>query len=167
MGGPALAFVCDFEALPTTYYYFYGMQNIGGYYPGVTFGPTVYILDAVIGGYNYGGYPPCSWSAVAVSIGTNYIRADFDQVTDHVSVCYTEGLGNGLWLDAYNSGGSLIGSDNGPTNYGTTGVLEVNVANIAYVLIHNEGDYFTIDDFTFNEGPIPAETWGSIKSLFR
>jgi hypothetical protein len=169
MGSPALAFVCDFEGLPTTYYYFYGMQNIGGYYAGVSFGPTCYILDAVIGGYNYGSYPPHSWSAVAVSIGTNYIRADFAQATDYVSVWYTEGLGNGLWLDAYNSGGTLIASDNGPSNPGSNAQLEVSASGIAYVMIHNEGDYFTIDDFEFNEGPSPAQpsTWGSIKDLFR
>lgn len=169
MGSPVLAFTCDFEGLPTTYYYFYGMQNIGGYYPGVSFGPTCYILDAVIGGYNSGGYPPHSGNAVAVSIGTSFIRADFAQATDHVDVWYTEGYGNGLWLDAYNSGGTLIASDDGPTNYGTNAQLSVDAAGIAYVMIHNEGDYFTIDDFTFNEGPSPAEpnTWGSIKGLFR
>jgi hypothetical protein len=169
VGGSASALVCDFEGLPTTYYYFYGMQNIGSYYPGVNFGPTVYILDRVIGGYNDGGYPPCSGNAVAVSEGTNYIRADFAQVTNHVTTCYTEGAGAGLWLEAYDAGGTLLASANGPSNYGSSGVLEVNAAGIAYVLIHNSGDMFVIDDFTFNDHPVPAEgeTWGSIKSLFR
>jgi hypothetical protein len=169
VGGSASAFVCDFEGLPTTYYYFYGMQNIGNYYAGVTFGPTVYILDRLIGGYNDQGFPPCSGNAVAVSIGTDFIRADLAQATDHVSICYTEGAGTGLWLEAYDAGGTLLTSANGPSNYGASGFLEVNATGIAYVMIHNSGDFFVIDDFTFNDVPTPAqgETWGHIKGLFR
>ncbi len=169
LAGSANAFTCDFEGLPLDYYYFYGSQNIGGYYPGVTFGNNCYILDAVIGGYNSGSYPPHSWSAVAVSIGNDQIRADLASPASHVDVWYTSGSGS-FYLDAYNSNGQLIASDNGPENTGATTNLSVDADGIAYVIMHDTGDYFVIDDFTFDGGggnPTEETSWGQIKNLYK
>lgn len=147
----------DFENLPLTHYYYGGNTNLGNYYDGVSFGPNVTILDKTMSGYNSGGYPPHSGNSVAFSISNPVIDAYFDMDTDYVSLWYTS-LSN-LVLEAYDQSGSLLASIIGAPNYGTNNMLSLNVEGISRVSIHDSGNFYTIDDFSFNKSvgvPEPA-----------
>ncbi|HUE89853.1 MAG TPA: hypothetical protein VMO26_27565, partial [Vicinamibacterales bacterium] len=89
-----------------------------------------------------------SGHAVLFSLSTPYIRADFDTAVNSVSLWYTSA--SLFYIDAYDAFGSLIGTAGGAGNYGTNSFLQVTslTANIAYVIMHDSGNYFTIDDFT-------------------
>ncbi|MBD3233664.1 MAG: S8 family serine peptidase [candidate division Zixibacteria bacterium] len=145
----------DFEDVPEQYWYFGGGQNLGGFYSGLNFGSSVTILESQVYGYNDTGYPPHSGYQVAFTADVPTIRVDFDALTDHVGVWYTVGSGT-LYLEAYNSGGGLIDNTSGGENYGTNDFMEVNGSNIAYVLIHDSADFYTIDDFEWGNGGLAA-----------
>lgn len=146
---PASATTIDFENVPEAYWFYGGNQNIGSYFPGVTFGPNATILENVVYGYNDGGYPPHSGHAVMfTSDEAGIIRADFSFATDFVSLYYTSLTD--LYLEAYDSGNNLITSASGFDNYGGLDLLQVSGNDIAYVLIHDGGGFFTVDDFSFN-----------------
>lgn len=166
--GAAAAVTLDFEGIPFDYYYVYGMQNLDGYYPGVDFGPTVFILDRVNGGYNSNAYPPCSGNCVAASFGADTIRVDFDAPTNSVLICYTaEGA---MFAEAYNSSDVLLGTAWAPgDNLGSNGFIDANWEGTAYLLIYSWGGFFTMDDFTYSEGSTPTQrtTWGRIKACYR
>ena len=141
----------DFENLPLTHYFYSGNTNIGNYYDGVSFGSNVTILDKTIfgSGYNSGGYPPHSGNSVAFSISNPVIDAYFDTDTDYVSLWYT--AYSNLTLEAYDRNGSLLASSIGAFNYGTNSMLELSIAGISRVAIHDSGNFYTIDDFSFNK----------------
>lgn len=162
----AQALVIDFEGVPTTYYGMYGNQNLGGYYAGLWFGPDATILDRVIGGYNSADYPPHSGNAILYSDLTPYIRVDFVAATaEHVGVWYTSYYS--LHLEAYDASGNLLAASVGTSTYPSASRwLAVDAPNIAYVIVHDSGNYFGIDDFTYecNVAPVvtaPAEQTAS------
>ena len=146
----------DFEGLPTTYYYFYGNQNIGGYYPGVTFGPDATIFDRVIGGYNDSDYPPHSGNAVFATYNElNYVDITFDTPVSYVEGWFTF-YGTG-YLEAYNADGSLVGSDSMPDNYpGGNDMMSVSASSIKWVRIHDDGGGWTGDDIAYEPVPEPS-----------
>ncbi|MBD3168384.1 MAG: PEP-CTERM sorting domain-containing protein [candidate division Zixibacteria bacterium] len=155
--------ILDFEGIPDDFLYFGGDQNLGNYYAGVTFGPDATILDAQRYGYNSTGYPPHSGDAVLFSDAIDHIRVDFDNATNHAELWYTASS-SGLYLEAYDSNDNMLTSDYGAGNSGSNDFLEVNTADfdIAYVIIHDSGNFFTIDDFGWEESgggnPIPEPT---------
>ena len=55
---------------------------------------------------------------------------------------------SGLWLRAYDENGQLLDSDYEPDNLGTHQLSELTVSapSIAYVLVHDAGNYWLIDD---------------------
>jgi len=55
---------------------------------------------------------------------------------------------SGLWLRAYDENGQLLDSDYAPNNHGTHQLsgLTVSAPSIAYVLVHDAGNYWLIDD---------------------
>ena len=154
--------VVDFEGLPDANYYFGGNTNLGGYYAGLNFGADATILDQAIYGYNSGGYPPHSGDAVLFSVSDPVIRVDFSSATNHAELWYT--TATDLWLEAYDSGNNLLTSSTaGGSNYGSNSFLDVNWGSnsIAYVLIHDTGDFFTVDDFGWEDTgghPVPEPT---------
>lgn len=148
--------VLDFENLPDEYLALGLGQNLADYYPGVTFGPEVTVLDRNRLGYQDLYFPPHSGDAV-VWPGTNldYIRADFtDFVCDHVQLWYT--CYNPIYLEAYDASDQSIATATGPLNPSTNNLLSVTADNIAYVIIHDDGSTLTIDDFAFS--PMEAIT---------
>ncbi|MCP4632958.1 MAG: PEP-CTERM sorting domain-containing protein [candidate division Zixibacteria bacterium] len=158
--------VVDFEGLPDDFYYMGGSQNLGDYYEGITFGQEATILDRNIYGYNDSGYPPHSGDAVLFSVSTPLIRVDFDDATNHVEMWYTINYTE-IQLQAFNADGDLIAEATGDDNYTSNDFIEVNTAgfDISYVEIHDSGNYFTIDDFGWEEttgggggDPIPEPT---------
>jgi hypothetical protein len=145
----ATAGTIDFENMPTAYWYYGSQTNFGNYWAGVNFGPNATILEDQVYGYNSYGYPPHSGHAVLFSIDTPYIDASFASAVDSVSLWFTSGWGS-LTIDAYDAGNNLIDSVSGSSNYGTSSYLSMThgSSDIAWVKIHDHGNYFTIDDFT-------------------
>jgi hypothetical protein len=149
----------DFEGVPTTYYRWYENENLNGYYTGLKFEPDATILDKVIGdGYDYFDYPPHSGNAVLVSDSMPYIRVDFvDSTANYVEMWYTTTTTSTFYLEAYDSSDNLLASSTGQYNKGTNSFISVSADNIAYVKLHDSGNYFTIDDFGYETGAvIPA-----------
>lgn len=142
------ALTIDFENMPQNYWYYGGQQNFGTYWAGVDFGPASTILEDQIYGYNSPGYPPHSGHAVLFSISVPSITATFDSPVDNVSLWYTSY--SSFVIDAYDSSNNLVDQAIGGSNYGTNSFLGVssNISNISYVIMHDSGNYFTIDDFT-------------------
>lgn len=137
----------DFENLPLNFNYWYSHQNIGTHYPDIEFGPDTVILDSIIGGYNHIGYPPHSGNAVCRPYMTDHITVTFQNEVNFVELWYT--CTTIFYLEAYDSADNLLASVTGPSNYGTHSKLSVTTPNIAYVICHNGGSYFTIDDLSY------------------
>ncbi|MCP4632961.1 MAG: PEP-CTERM sorting domain-containing protein [candidate division Zixibacteria bacterium] len=157
--------ILDFEGLPDDYYYYGGNNNLGDYYEGVEFGTRATVLDRNIYGYNDTGYPPHSGDAALFTdrFFTGEIRVDFDNATNHAELWYNSFFD--LYLEAYDADGNMLTSDWGDGVRYDNAFLEVNTGgfDIAYVLIHDHGYFFTIDDFGWEEGdsgsdPIPEPT---------
>jgi hypothetical protein len=147
-GIQGMAGVITFEDMPQSYWYNGGQQNFGNYWQGVNFGPASTILEDQVYGYNSSYYPPHSGHAVLFSITVPSIKAVFDSPVDSVSLWYTSY--SDFYLDAYDTNDILVGQIMGASNLGTNNYLEVNTGdnNIAYVIMHDSGNYFTVDDFS-------------------
>ena len=91
--------------------------------------------------------------AVLFSDTDPIIRVDFDYATNHVELWYT--TSSDLYLEAYDASNGMIDMDTGNYNVWTNDFMEVNSGSfdIAYVLIHDSGNQFTVDDFGWEEGP--------------
>jgi len=135
----------DFENIPQTYWFHGGNQNLGCYYYGLCFGPLATILETQIYGYNYGAFPPHSGYSVLFSFIDDYIRVDFDDPVSHAGVWYT--AWSTFYLEGYDSSGNLLDITSGPYNSGTNTFLEVNADDMFYVVMHDSGNHFSVDDF--------------------
>jgi hypothetical protein len=105
-----------------------------------------------------------AYSSLFYAPGPIPFRADFDSVVSDVSVALGDfgGDADGLYLEAYNAGGVLLGSDTDfidATVYGGP-TLSVDAAGIQYVLFGGMSNYpnsIYFDVFTFDAGvPVPA-----------
>jgi len=147
----------DFEGIPDAHYYFGGNTNLGGYYSGVNFGLDATILDAVIYGYNSTDGPPHSGNAVLFSSTDPTIRMDFTGgFVNSVSAWYSSFTT--FYMEAYNSSDVLLTSTSGPSILGSNSQLSLSSPSfdIAYVLFHDYGDQFILDDIAYNPVPEPG-----------
>lgn len=142
--------VVNFDGLSEHYWYNGDNQNLGDFYSGVSFGPHSTILEAAVYGYNDDGYPPHSGDAVLFTPTEPSIRADFPFQMSHVGLWYTSGQGN-LYLEGYDRSGNLLASTTGVENYGSNDYLGITAPEISYAVVHNSNDFFTIDDFEFDQ----------------
>jgi len=143
----------DFESVPDTYWYYGGNTNLGGFYSGVYFGPDATILEDLVYGYNSEFYPPHSGHQVLFSKSNPTIRMDFTGgFVNYVEAWYTSYTT--FYMEAYNSSDVLIASTSGSSNYGSNSLLSVSSSNfdIAYVLFHDAGDFYALDDIAYNLG---------------
>ena len=145
---PAVAGTITFEGMPQNYWYFVGQQNFGSYWEGVYFGPESTILEKAVYGYNDSGYPPHSGDAVLFSISTPYIEAVFDSPVDFVSLWYSSA--SNFYVDFFDGSNTQIGSVMGGANTFTNSYLSFTSgsSDIKRVLMHDSGNFFSIDDFT-------------------
>lgn len=117
--------------------------------------------------YNYTGYPPHSGDNVAFNPTNSAVRIDaVGPAWASASLWYSAGN----WpvsLDAYNAGGTMVDSDSGPANYGSNTQLSVAGSAISYVIVHDQGNYFTFDDLEFEQIPEPASliVWSLLGAL--
>jgi hypothetical protein len=141
--------VVDFDGVPSTYWYFDGNTNLGGYYPGLTFGTAATVIEATVYGYNDGTYPYHSFDAVLFSSIEDTIRVDITPATDHVGLWFTAGYED-LLVRGYNSGGTVVASATGHCNWYWNDYLQLDASSISYVLISGYTGCVTIDDFEWN-----------------
>gem|GEM_PF-3064517 len=144
----------DFENVPRAYWFNSGNLNLGCYYYGLCFGPQATILENEIFGYNFDDFPPHSGHAVLFSFTEDYIRVDFDDPVDHAGIWYT--AWSSFYLEGYDSSGNLLDSTSGPYNSGTNTYLEVNADDIFYVVMHDSGNHFTVDDLDWTSSTSAA-----------
>ncbi len=158
----------DFEGIPDDYWRFAGNQNLGETIPGLEFGPHVVILEQDVYGYHDHLFPPHSPVSVAYTYEWDFIGIAFTEGTvNHVGLWYTCQYGTGLYLEAYDEGENLIDEVNGPINVGFSNYFEINAPGISYVVVHDSGNYFTIDDLDYTlETPAAEEDWTQLKSTY-
>ena len=131
--------VIDFEGYP-------GGTSITNQYAGVLFTNAI-VLQAP--DYNYLNYPAHSGTNVVYSGDSSSMTAASTSGTwSHVGLWYTSAI-TGLYLEAYDASNTLLASSFGGTNYGSNSSLDVSASGIAYVIIHDSGNFFTVDDFTY------------------
>src|ERR1019366_726959 len=117
----AYAGVITFEDLPDAYFFNSGDQNIGNYYPGITFGPDVTGLSVSrFGGYDDSGFPPHSGDVVIWDASDPTITIDFASAIPFLGIWYTSY--DPLTLEAFGASSNLLGTVVGnPNTDGTTG----------------------------------------------
>ena len=144
-----VAFSVSASAATTVLINFDGLddrQYIGTHYLGLTFASEAQIVKKP--NYNWEGYPPHSGSNVFYNHNNADTRIDFDSQVSRVGIWYTSPIvGN---IHAYDSTGTLIDSASGGANYGRNDYLEVCGSNIAYVIVHDGGNFITYDDLEYD-----------------
>jgi hypothetical protein len=125
-----------------------GGQNIGSFYTGVTFGPSVTGLDLT----GSTAFPPHSGSIVVWDPFDLDVTIMFDAPVTTVSLWYTSF--DPLTLQAFDSTSSSLGSVVGAANTdGTTGVaslLTFTGSNITSITLSGSPGNFVFDDFAFS-----------------
>jgi hypothetical protein len=149
----------------------YDTAPIATFYSGLTFqaassGQDWVASDVTTGNYNASSWPGgqqwgtgeywmyddvAAWTGVAGDNG----RVSFNS-SDATFVELGYGANSSLYLEAYDSAGTLIDSDTGPANLRYTnnnpngpGTLRVDAPSgqyIAYVLIHDTGNFWEVDN---------------------
>lgn len=138
-------------------------------------GGDVCFADINSGSYNMRSSNGKSYESGRYSINGD-IAAFVANTSDHAKISFTEGQATifslhyssefGLVLEAYDCSDSLIASASGPSNVGlgTTNLLTVTGSSIAYVIIHDEGGYWFVDDIS-TDAPVPEPSSGLLLSL--
>lgn len=138
-----------FEDLPESKLYDGGREPIGGFYPGLTFGPAVY------GGRGTNpDYPPHS--------GTTRIGTDFD----HMWIEFARSITSfGVWYKSvdplpvtfFDASDALLGSVTGHANLGRSDQLQFWAAGIRRVVFTGQDPgLFALDDVSYTPVPEPA-----------
>jgi probable HAF family extracellular repeat protein len=148
----ARADVITFDNLPDEYLFTGGGQNIGSYYPGVTFGPSVTGLD-LTGSTAFP--PPFGGSIVAWDPTDDPVTIAFADPKSMVGIWYTSL--DPLIMDGFDSFGDLIDSSIGaPNTDGTTGesdFLSLTDPDIAWVTLSSTPGNYVFDDVTTEVAP--------------
>ena len=159
--GPASAHadVITFEDLPDAYFFNAGDQNIGNYYPGITFSPDVTGLSVSrFGGYDSSGFPPHSGDVVIWDAADPTITIDFASAIQSFGIWYTSY--DPLTLQAFDASdnllGTVIGDPNTDATTGTTSFISLSNPGIAEVDLTSTAGLFTLDDLTFESETSPT-----------
>ena len=162
----AYAGVITFEDLPDAFFFNGGGQNIGNFYPGVTFGPNVTGLGVSrFGGYASDAFPPHSGDVVVWDAADPNITVAFSSPIPHVGIWYTSF--DPLTLQAFDASnnvlGTVIGDPNTDGTTGTSSYLSISNPGISYVSVASSPGLFTLDDVT--TAPEPS-TFGLLAASF-
>lgn len=160
---------------------------ISTFYSGVSFTALGSGDEWVAGDGTTGSYQVSSWPSGAILGGGGYYwiygnvfgwtevsgsggKISFDNAdASYVELGYASG--STFFLEAYDADDNLIDSDNGPANRrylegneSGPGTLYVSSAshNIAYVLVHDDGNYWCIDNVTTDATDIVVPVPGAI-----
>jgi hypothetical protein len=156
--------VITFEDLPDAYFFSAGDQNIGTFYPGITFGPNVTALSVSrFGGYDDAGFPPHSGDVVIWDATDATITITFDTALQSFGIWYTSF--DPLTLEAFDSSdyplGTAIGDPNTDGTTGTSSFLSLSDVGIQSVTLTSTPGFFVLDDLTFDTGTSPVPEPGS------
>ena len=155
--------VIDFNTLPSTYMFLGGGQNIGSYYPGVTFGPNVTGLDLT----GSTAYPPYSGSIAAWDPYDLVVTISFDDPQTMVGFWYTSF--DLLTLTAYDSTDTVLSSVVAPANTdGTTGTSDfvfLTFPNISSITLQGPPGGYVFEDVTFSQTLSSVPEPGSLTLL--
>ncbi len=160
--------VINFEDLPDAYFFSAGDQNIGNFYPGVTFGPNVTGLSiSRFNGYDNTGFPPHSGDVVIWDAFDSTINISFDASLDSFGIWYTSF--DPLTLQAFDVSDNLLGTVIGnPNTDGSTGIssfLSFSGAGIESVTLTSTPGFFVLDDLTMGSGTSTVPEPGSLALL--
>lgn len=141
-----------FGDLPSAYFFNNGGQNIGSYYPGVTFGPNVTALSVSrYGGYNSAAFPPQSGDVVLWDATDAAITISFAAPVQLFSIWYTSV--DPLTLQAYDQTNNLLGAATGAPNTdgvsGTTALLQFSNSSISSVRLSSTPGLFTLSSLWY------------------
>jgi hypothetical protein len=151
ISGSAMADIITFEDLPLANMFLGGGQNIGSFYPTLTFGADVTGLDLT----GSTAYPPHSGNIVIWSPSDPIVSIAFALPQGQVGIWYTSF--EPLTLTAFDSGNMLLGSLVGDANTdGATGFsnfLSFSGTNIASITLSSSPGSYVLDDVTFTGAP--------------
>jgi|GEM_PF-1285164 len=144
-----------FEDLPDVNLFSSGGQNIGDFYPGITFGPDITGLSVSrFGGYDDSGFPPHSGDVVIWDPSDSTINISFDSAIQSFGIWYT--TFDPLTLQAFDSGsnllGTVIGNPNTDGSTGTSSLLSFSGTGITSVTLTSTPGFFVLDDLTADTG---------------
>jgi hypothetical protein len=158
---------------------------ISTFYTGISFqsgagGSDWVARDATTGSYNVSSWPSgTSWGAgnywiydlVSATTALDYTGNDGVIAFDNEDATFVQmgySAGSTLYLDAYDSGGTLLDSDNGPANLryvngneSGPGTLRVDAPLgqlISYVVVHDTGNFWTVDNISTDASGIVINT---------
>jgi YD repeat-containing protein len=156
--------IITFEDLPDAYFFSSGDQNIGNYYPGITFGPNVTGLSVSrFGGYDNSGFPPHSGDVVVWDAADPTITVSFVTSIQSFGIWYTSY--DPLTLEAFDASdnplGTVVGDPNTDGTTGTTSFLFLSSPAIESVTLTSTPGLFTLDDLTFQSGSTTVPEPGS------
>jgi RHS repeat-associated protein len=152
---PAHATLITFEDLPDADFFNGGDQNIGNFYPGLTFGPDVTGLSVSrFGGYANDAFPPNSGDVVIFDASDPTITIDFSSPINSFGIWYTSF--DPLTLQSFDQSnnllGTVIGTPNTDGTTGTTSFISFSNPAITSVELTSTPGFFTLDDLTFQSG---------------
>jgi hypothetical protein len=145
--GTANAGVVTFEDLPGVYFFGGGGQNIGNFYPGITFGPNVTGLSGSrFGGYASDAFPPHSGDVVIWDATDPTITITFASALTSFGIWYTSF--DPLTLEAFDASsnflGAVVGNPNTDGTTGTTSFLSFANPGVAWVDLTGSAGLFTL-----------------------
>lgn len=137
-----------------------------------TNGYTWLVGDFATGGYN-GKYPNGAYTSQGTHwawLGPNQGSGRIDFIngsTSYVSLLISGTL-TPVQLDAYGSDGTLLATAGpAPANTGTGHMSELKVArdtaDVAYIIVHDSGNYFLVDSICTNAPGVPRNTLDDFK----
>ncbi len=155
----AHAEVITFEDLPDADFFGAGNQNIGNFYPGITFGADVTGLSVTrFGGYASAAFPPHSGDVVVWDASDATITIDFAFTVQSFGIWYTSF--DPLTLKAFNGSnaqvGTVVGNPNTDGTTGTASFISFSASAIQSITLTSTAGLFTLDDLTFQPAPEPG-----------
>jgi PKD repeat protein len=119
-------------------------QVVGSFYPDVTFTDAIALESPYYSGYLI--YPPHSGDKLVYTL-TGSIRVDFDYTVSKFGGWFTSNYV--IYLEAYDEYGTLLDVASVQSGQSTQAYAEVVADGIKYVIIHDAGNYWTMDDIVF------------------
>ncbi len=148
----------DFQGVPEDYWSSAGGQNLGGYFPGLTFGTTAVIVEATVYGYNDIGYPWHSFDSVLGSLSAEVVQIDFDEPKTHVGFWFTTASGDGI-AEAFDEYGTLLARAVMHENMSRNDYISLDGSGIRSVTLWDgQSTTMTIDDLEYQPANSPPNT---------
>ena len=119
------------------------MVWVDSFYPGVTFTGAQCLQSP---NYNYNGYPPHSGTNV-VHTTDGTLTVTFDIPVSKIGAWFTTYYP--VTIYAYDEYDNLLASTTIDTGYTNLGYAEIVVDGIKYVVMHDSGYFWTMDDLTY------------------